>query len=223
MTTSKATARTRAAQRNKPPTPRPAPRRSSIIVPLVVLAIVGLLLAIYLANRPSSKSAGSYAYQVGAPGPGQPAPAVHLAATDGSTFDLGNESGKTVLLYFQEGVGCEPCWTQITDIQRLRASFSSAHVDEIVSITTDPMDALRQKAADEHVTIPVLSDAALSVSKAYNANRYGMMGTSADGHTFILVGPDGRIRWRADYGGAPNYTMFVPVDRLLADLAKATP
>ena len=85
------------------------------------------------------------------------------------------------------------------------------------------MDALRQKAADEHVTIPVLSDAALSVSKAYNANRYGMMGTSADGHTFILVGPDGRIRWRADYGGAPNYTMFVPVDRLLADLAKATP
>ena len=50
-----------------------------------------------------------------------------------------------------------------------------------------------------------------------------MMDTSADGHTFILVGPDGHIRWRADYGGAPNYTMYVPVDRLLADLAKATP
>jgi len=45
-----------------------------------------------------------------------------------------------------------------------------------------------------------------------------MMGTGADGHTFILVGPDGTIRWRADYGGAPNYTMYVPPTQLLADL-----
>jgi peroxiredoxin len=210
-------------QKNTSPSPRPSPRRSSIIVPLVGLAIAGLLLAIYLANHARSTSAAAYTYQVGAPGPGQPAPAVHLTATDGSTFDLGHENGKTVLLYFQEGVGCEPCWNQITDIQRLRASFAAAHVDEIVSITTDPMDALRQKVADEHVTIPVLSDPGLDVSKTYNANRYGMMGMGADGHTFVLVGPDGRIRWRADYGGAPNYTMYVPVDRLLADLAKATP
>jgi hypothetical protein len=40
-----------------------------------------------------------------------------------------------------------------------------------------------------------------------------------DGHSFVLVGPDGVIRWRADYGGAPNYTMFLPTDRMLADLA----
>jgi len=45
-----------------------------------------------------------------------------------------------------------------------------------------------------------------------------MMGTSTYGHSFIVVGPDGGIRWRADYGGAPNYTMFVPVDALLDDL-----
>ena len=45
-----------------------------------------------------------------------------------------------------------------------------------------------------------------------------MMGTSRDGHTFILVGPDGVIRWRADYGGPPNYTMYLPVDALLADI-----
>jgi peroxiredoxin Q/BCP len=45
-----------------------------------------------------------------------------------------------------------------------------------------------------------------------------MMGNSADGHTFILVGPDGTIRWRADYGGAPNYTMYVPINQLSADM-----
>jgi peroxiredoxin Q/BCP len=26
------------------------------------------------------------------------------------------------------------------------------------------------------------------------------------------------IRWRADYGGAPHYTMYVPSSDLLADL-----
>lgn len=68
------------------------------------------------------------------------------------------------------------------------------------------------------LTTPVLSDPDLAVSKTYDANSYGMMGTSRDGHTFILVGPDGTIRWRADYGGAPDYTMYVTVNKLLADL-----
>jgi peroxiredoxin Q/BCP len=45
-----------------------------------------------------------------------------------------------------------------------------------------------------------------------------MMGTMRDGHSFVLVGPDGRIRWRADYGGAPKYTMFLPTEKMLADL-----
>jgi peroxiredoxin Q/BCP len=45
-----------------------------------------------------------------------------------------------------------------------------------------------------------------------------MMGASRDGHTFIVVGPDGTIRWRADYGGAPKYTMFLPTTSLLADI-----
>ena len=44
------------------------------------------------------------------------------------------------------------------------------------------------------------------------------MGDSRDGHSFILVGPDGRIQWRADYGGAPAYTMYLPTDKLLTDL-----
>ena len=50
----------------------------------------------------------------------------------------------------------------------------------------------------------------------------GMMGDSRNGHTFLLVAPDGTITWRADYGGAPKYTMFLPVDRVLADLKAAT-
>ena len=58
----------------------------------------------------------------------------------------------------------------------------------------------------------------LFVTRLLDANDYGMMGTGRDGHSFIVVGPEGRIRWRADYGGAPNYTMYVPVPKLLADI-----
>ena len=46
-----------------------------------------------------------------------------------------------------------------------------------------------------------------------------MMGMGdRDGHSFILVGKNGRILWRADYGGAPKYTMYVPDDVLLTQL-----
>jgi len=44
------------------------------------------------------------------------------------------------------------------------------------------------------------------------------MGQSRDGHSFILVGPRRPDPLRADYGGAPNYTMYVPSPSLLADL-----
>ena len=36
----------------------------------------------------------------------------------------------------------------------------------------------------------------------------------------MVVGPSGEVEWRADYGGAPNYTMYLPVDALLADLSE---
>jgi peroxiredoxin Q/BCP len=63
-----------------------------------------------------------------------------------------------------------------------------------------------------------LSDESFAVSHAYNATQFGMMAGGADGHTFILVGPDGRIRWRADYGGPPAYTMYIPIGNLIADI-----
>ena len=58
--------------------------------------------------------------------------------------------------------------------------------------------------------------ATFAVSRAYNATQYGMMNGSSDGHSFIVVGPDGRILWRADYGGPPKYTMYVPIPTLVA-------
>jgi peroxiredoxin len=194
------------------------------VAAVVAVAIIALGVIFFLNNSSpgglptSTNQAGKYAFQVGAPGPGQQAPPITLPSTNGGTFDLASLHGKTVLLYFQEGLTCQPCWDQLKDIQSNSSQFQALGINTIVSITTDPLDALKQKVADEGLSIPILSDPDLAVSQAYTANGYGMMGTSRDGHTFIVVGPDGRIKWRADYGGSPNYTMYVPVPSLIADI-----
>lgn len=164
--------------------------------------------------------AGKYAFQVGKPGPGEKAPPIKLPSTGGGTFDLASLRGQTVLLYFQEGVMCQPCWDQLKDIAANRDKFEALGIDRVVSITSDPLPALKQKVAYEGLSSPVLSDPGVAVSKTYEANLYGMMGESMNGHSFVLVGEDGVIEWRADYGGEPDYTMYVPVPNLLADIRK---
>jgi len=180
-------------------------------------AIVAVLYVIF-SGGPSSAGAGKYPYQAGSPGAGQAAPGFTLAASTGGNISLSQFRGKTVLLFFQEGLTCQPCWDQITDLQKHAAQLRAAGIGTVVSITSDPAGAIATKARDMGLTIPVLSDPDLAISQQYHASSYGMMGTSRDGHTFIVVGPDGTIRWRADYGGAPRYTMSLPATSLLAGL-----
>jgi len=215
--------RTRVQQSSREAELRAAQRARALrnrIVLAVGGAIAVLAVIFLISTGGGSAGGGSYAFQVGSPGPGQLAPPVQLASTQGGQFDLAAQRGKTVLLYFQEGLTCQPCWDQLKDLDHAMAQLKGLGISELVSVTTDPLGNLRQKASDEGLTTPVLSDPNLTVSQAYGANHYGMMGSSRDGHSFIVVGPDGRIRWRADYGGAPNYTMYVPVAHLLTDLRK---
>jgi peroxiredoxin len=202
-------------------------RRLRIAVGGTVLVAVAALAAIFALGAGSGlqssapgqpAGAGKYAYAVGNPGPGEAAPPLRLASTTGGTFDLARQRGKTTLLYFQEGIGCQPCWDQIKDLERQSATLRALGIDQMVSITGNDLDQLRQKASDERLRTPILADPGLNVSATYAANQYGMMGDSANGHSFIVVEPNGQIGFRADYGGAPNYTMYVPVDNLVADL-----
>jgi peroxiredoxin Q/BCP len=206
--------KSKTSRRNKPQHPL-------LITGGVVLLAVVALFAIFVASNGSKNTnsdAGQYRFAVGDPGPGQLAPPIVLPSTAGGNFDLASLKGKTVLLYFQEGIGCQSCWDQMRDIEANRQDFSAVGIDEFVTITSDSLDLSMRKIAQDGITGPVLADIDLAVSKTYDANSYGMMGNSTNGHSFIVVGADGRIRWRADYGGAPDYTMYVPVPSLLADL-----
>lgn len=197
-------------------------QRQRLLVRVAVIAAVAVA-ALFVIARGGSDGGGGTAsagpvFAVGQPGPGEPAPGFTLPSTAGGSFDLAKQRGKTTLLYFHEGLGCQPCWDQMRDIEKDWAEFESLGVDQLVAIAGNPLAQLRQKAADDDLTTPVLADPELSLGRTYEANQYGMMGTSTYGHSFIVVGPDGEIRWRADYGGSPDYTMYVRTADLLDDL-----
>lgn len=202
----------------------PRSRTPLVVAALAVLAVLGLL-AIYNTST-TGDAVASDRYDVGSPGIGETAPDFLLpdvtapAAVGGlpATVELSAYRGRTVLLYFHEGLGCQPCWDQIRDLQADPGLLAAVGVDQLVTITSGPLDLIAQKMADDGLTVPALVDTNLGVSTRYEANRFGMMGASRNGHTFVLVGPDGVIQWRADYGGPPNFTMYVNGSQLLDDL-----
>ena len=206
----------------RPTPPRGWRSRRILIIATAAIIALAVLFAIYSNASNNTDADGTTAresYDVGSPGIGKDAPGFSLQSATGGTVNLSDYRGRNVLLYFQEGLMCQPCWDQITDLEKSSEMVKAAGVDEIVSITTDPSNLVAQKVEDQGIdSTPVLSDPDLAVSRKYSTNQYGMMGGSRNGHSFILVGPDGRIQWRADYGGAPDYTMYIPVKRLLADL-----
>jgi len=200
------------------PVRRRGPGRGLVIgVVVLVVIVVGVLYVVFRGNGQQTATGGNR-FQVGSPGVGQAAPAFTLASAAGGTVSLSAYRGRTVLLYFHEGLGCQPCWDQIRDLRQNWSQFTNAGVSDLVTITTGATNLVAQKMHDDGLSATALSDPDLTVSQAYNANQYGMMGTGSDGHTFILVGPTGMIQWRADYGGAPNYTMYVAPSQLLTDL-----
>lgn len=201
-------------------------RRAVLAAAAVIAAAIVALYLIFQGSQASTvqtgtTSAGSgYHHVAGQPGAGAAAPGFTLASSGGGSVSLSDYRGKAVLLYFQEGLSCQPCWDQIKDLERNRKDLKSAGIDAVVSLTTDPAPLLARKVADEGLSTAVLSDPDLKVSRAYDANTYGMMGDMRDGHSFLLVGPQGTIDWRADYGGEPDYVMFVPTAKILSDLTR---
>lgn len=159
------------------------------------------------------------------------APSFTLPATTGNNISLSDYKGKkNVLLYFQEGIMCAPCWKQLEDIQKEYGKFDSLDV-EVLTITVDPLNALIKESQKRGITLPVLDDGDdLSVSKEYDVLDQSMHPGSRPGHSFILIGKDGDIIWRKDYYpagqnmGGMNMNMggrmYVPVEELLTEINK---
>jgi peroxiredoxin len=86
---------------------------------------------------------------------------------------------------------------QVVDLQSDK-SLNQLGV-ELLAISPDPVEAWRREGSGLGVTVPMLSDAHNAVWMKYGIPAW-MMASDEPGHTFFLVGSDGKIAWVRDYG-----------------------
>ena len=139
------------------------------------------------------------------------APGFTLPSTDGRAVSLASFRGHDVLLYFSEGVGCDACFYQMRELEAHQGELRAAGL-QVLPIVVNPAPQVRQAMAQFRLHTPFLIDASERVSAAYQVLGTGMH-ANLPGHTFVLVGPDGRLRWEMSYP-----TMFVSAAKLLHQL-----
>jgi peroxiredoxin len=107
---------------------------------------------------------------------------------------------------------------QIVDLQKA-PNFQALHV-ALVNVTTDQLPALTNAAREWSVTTPLVSDTDRKVSQSYGVLQWAMP-SGEPGHTFVLVGQDGRVKWIRDYGAPQNGgLMYVPVNDLSQEITQ---
>ena len=184
---------------------------------IAILAVASLVVAyvVQVEPRSSAKPTGWV---------GRTAPDFTLAsANSGGSFTLSSATVQTnVLLFFNEGLSCSPCLAQMQQLDSDSSQFQALNV-QVVSITGDSLDSMMSWTQNSRVVhSEVLADPSLSVSNTYDTTSaaVSMMPGTAPGHTFILVGSNGVVLWRADYGPSD---MSVPDSQILQAVQGALP
>lgn len=126
------------------------------------------------------------------------APPFQLASTAGATVSLADYKGRNVLLYFNEGVGCDACFIEMAKLEA-DGGLEKAGVT-IVPVVMNPADQVAAELQRFGIRTPYIVDPGGAVSSAYKTLGTGHH-ANLPGHTFILVGPDGTMKWRGDYPG----------------------
>lgn len=156
-----------------------------------VVAVASLLIWAYRAAGPEQASSSPDMVA-------KPAPEFSLQTTDGKTVNLSDfRDKKNVLLFFNEGYGCDPCWQQTAQLQSDLKTFADMDV-EVFAVMVDKPSLIKSEMARWGLTaIPILVDQSTNVSKSYDA--LGGMHANKPDHKFVLISRSGDILWAADY------------------------
>ncbi len=180
-------------------------------------AVIGVVAYLVVSSGPSQQPEGrprQAEYLV------QPAAAFSLPTLTGDKVSLSDHLGRhNLLLFFNEGVGCGPCYQQIADLEKDWDRFQALDV-ELISIMVDPVSKLAPEARFFGVTGEnsiVAVDEDKSVSNAYNALEASMHPGQKPGHTFSLVNKQGNIIWRWDWS---HGDMYLEVGEVYKQVAK---
>lgn len=145
-----------------------------------------------------------------------------LPTADGRYVSLSDYRGFPVLVFFSEGVGCDPCWRQIVELQD-SAELSEMKV-KLIAVTVDPVDKLQPIVKQWGIRVPLASDTSQKTATDYDTMYIGSMHPGQKpGHTFILVGADGVIKWRYDLpqSQANAGAMYVPTRQVIDSIREA--
>ncbi len=203
-----------------------ARRRPRWLVPLLLaaLAVLGIAYAALPREPPARLDAAPSGVSFKA------APNFSLPSIGGPVVSLTDYRGRSILLYFHEGLGCPPCWQQNADIEKSMDRFRAMNISDVVTIVVDPLDAAREEYPKWKLTFPMLVDASKQVSTDYGALKNSMHPGVRPGHMFFLIDGDGNIRWQKDYyitgdssghHGTSSGRMYVPMSEFLADVGHA--
>ena len=159
-------------------------RMRLIIWGVVLVSLAGIVAAMLLTSKPQSSTTT------------RTAPDFALTDTSGVEHTLADHRGENVLLYFNEGAGCQSCIVQMGEIEKQAEAFA----DEDVTVLPVVMNTREQILADmkiNGVKTPFLLDNG-TVSDAYGTLGKGMH-AGLPGHSFVLIDKDGQQRWYGEY------------------------
>lgn len=137
------------------------------------------------------------------------APGFTLPSSEGGSVSLSDFRGKPVVLYFNEGAGCDSCIVQMAEIEK-EPGFAEAGI-VVLPIVMNPPDRINAERERFGVRSPFLIDDG-TVSAEYGTLGAGMH-AGLPGHGFVLVDADGVQQW---YGNYPS--MWLAPEDLLDEV-----
>jgi peroxiredoxin len=125
------------------------------------------------------------------------APAFTMPSTAGGDVSSSDYAGRNVLLYFNEGVGCDACFYQTIELEKAGAELAEKDI-ALVPVVMNPVESVQGELGRFGIATPYLIDVDGSVSEAYGVLGKGMH-TDLPGHGFVFIDATGQIRWQKEY------------------------
>ena len=130
---------------------------------------------------------------------GDKAPAITVAASDGSSVNLA-APGQLLVLYFYPKDDTSGCTREAQDFTALAADYAKAEV-KVVGVSRDPMKSHEKFIGKYGLSVPLVSDEDGRISDAFGTwvqkSMYGRKYMGMERATY-LIGADGRVlkAWR---------------------------
>jgi thioredoxin-dependent peroxiredoxin len=130
---------------------------------------------------------------------GDKAPAITVAASDGSSVNLASP-GQPLVLYFYPKDDTSGCTREAQDFTALAGEFGQAGV-KVIGVSRDPMKSHEKFIGKYDLAVPLASDEDGRISQAFGTwvqkSMYGRKYMGMERATY-LIGADGRVLrvWR---------------------------